>query len=287
MYKDKIYKILRNDRTRNKILEGKLRRDDCDNEQVYQFLKLLKVPERQRCQCNKVITEENQIKVVKQSKKRSASSIFSKRTYAVYKCALSVKRMTYILVAYYNILIQNGYYPKRWLKILDTMLSKGKGMVIGKLRIITLIEGDLQFLMRVYLGGDDEEMIENNNRLSKANYGLRKNYSIESAILEKRLIMDNSLLSRLLTIYHLTDLQACYNRQLAEVGRILEESVGRDRKALKLIAKVIPNQNHYISTLFRISDTYYGGEDNHLAGTGKGNRFLGNVCQDTSYLIMK
>ena len=64
------------------------------------------------------------------------------------------------------------------------------------------------------------------------------------------------------------DLQACYGRQLAEVGGILEESIGRERKALKLISKVISNQNHYVSTLFRISRSYYGAEDNHLARTG-------------------
>ena len=37
------------------------------------------------------------------------------------------------------------------------------------------------------------------------------------------------------------DLQACYGRQLAEVGGILEESIGRERKALKSISKVISN----------------------------------------------
>ena len=155
IYKDKIYKILRNDSIRDKILEGRLRRDECDEERVYQFLQLLKVPERQRLQRTKETMEEDWIKVVKRSKKRSASSIFSKRTYAVYKCALGVDRIIYILITYYNILIKNGYYPKRWLKILDAMLSKEKGIVIGKLRIITLIEADLQFTMRIYLGEDE------------------------------------------------------------------------------------------------------------------------------------
>jgi len=149
--------------------------------------------------------------------------------------------MTYILVTFYNILIKNGYYPKRWLKILDTMLGKGKGWVIGKLRIVTSIEADLQFMMRIHLGGEEKELIENDNRFSKANYGSRKNYSIESAILEKRLAIDNSLLLEKPTIYYLTDLKAFYDRQLAEVGGILEESAGRDRDALKLISKVIPN----------------------------------------------
>ena len=107
------------------------------------------------------------------------------------------------------------------------MLGKGKGWVIGKLRIVTLIEADLQCAIRLFLGGEDKELIEDDHRFSKANYGSRKNYSIDSAILEKRLVIDNSILSGKLTIYHLTDLKACYDRQLAEVGGILEESVGR------------------------------------------------------------
>jgi len=140
------------------------------------------------------------------------------------------------------------------------MLGKGKGMIIGKLRTITLIEADLQYIMRIYLDDDDEEMIESDDRFSKSNYGSRKNYSIESAILEKRLTFDNSLLSGKLTIYHLTDLQSCYDRQLVNIGGIVEESVGRDRKALKLITKVIPNWEHHLSTAFGISKKYYGGE---------------------------
>ena len=81
--------------------------------------------------------------MVKKSKRSSASSIFSRRTYTVYKYALGLERMTDILVMFYNILLKKGYYPKRWLDILDVMIGKGKGLVLGKLRIITLIEADL------------------------------------------------------------------------------------------------------------------------------------------------
>ena len=41
--------------------------------------------------------------------------------------------MTEILVTYYNIIVNNGYYLKRWLKILDTMQGKEKGMGDGTL----------------------------------------------------------------------------------------------------------------------------------------------------------
>ena len=41
-YKDKIYEKLRMNSMRNRILNGTIRRDECDNERVYKFLKLLK-----------------------------------------------------------------------------------------------------------------------------------------------------------------------------------------------------------------------------------------------------
>ena len=158
----------------------------------------------------------------------------------MYKCALDSKRMTNVLIRFYNLLLRNGYFPKRWLDILDIMIGKGKGLVLGKLRIITLIEADLQYIMRIFLGDEVEEMIENDDRFSNPNYGSRKNYSIESALLEKRMIYDNSMLSGKETIYTITDLQSYYDRQLAEIGGILEESVGHDRAAMKIISKVIP-----------------------------------------------
>ena len=116
--------------------------------------------------------------------------------------------MTNILVGFHNLIIKNGYFPRKWLNILDSMIGKGKGMTLGKLRIIALIEADWQHVMRIYLGEEEEEIIESDTRFSKSNYGSRKNYSIESALLEKRLIFDQSLLSCKLTIYSLTDLQS-------------------------------------------------------------------------------
>ena len=63
--------------------------------------------------------------------------------YAVYKCALESEYITTILVIFYNILIRECYYPKQWLKLLDATLEKGKGPILEKIRIITLIEEDL------------------------------------------------------------------------------------------------------------------------------------------------
>jgi len=60
--------------------------------------------------------------------------------------------------------------------------------------------------MRIFLGDDKEELIKKDSRFLKANYSSRKNYSIKSALLEKWLIFDNSMLSGKESIYIITDL---------------------------------------------------------------------------------
>ena len=48
----------------------------------------------------------------------------------------------------------------------------------------------------------------------------------------------------------------------------------------------MPKFKHYISTGYGTSDQYYGGDKELLAGTEKGNKFSGDICQDVSCLII-
>ena len=115
---------------------------------------------------------------------------------------------------------------------------------------------------------------------------MRKNYSIETAILQKRLIFDNSLITMKPTIYVITDLQSCYDKQLVNVGSIVEESVGRNRQVMKLFIKIMPKFKRYISTGYRISANYYRKENKELAGIEQGNKFSGDMYRDVSCLII-
>ena len=48
IYRDKIYPQLKDGVVRDKILAGELTRSDCDSENVFEFLSLLKQPEEMR-----------------------------------------------------------------------------------------------------------------------------------------------------------------------------------------------------------------------------------------------
>ena len=56
---------------------------------------------------------------------------------------------------------------------------------------------------------------------------------------------------------------------------------------MKILTKLIPRQKHYISTAYSMSEEYYGGKECQLVGTGQGNKFSGDLCRDTSCMIIK
>ena len=66
--------------------------------------------------------------------------------------------------------------------------GKGKGPNLSKLRTIQLIEANLQLMTKIFIGERSDENIVKDERLLKYNCRSRRNYSIDIAILGKRLI---------------------------------------------------------------------------------------------------
>jgi len=165
------------------------------------------------------------------------------------------------------------------------MLDKGKGLIVGKLRTIQLIEANLQLIIRILLGNRNNGAIKVDERISKYNYRSSRNYNIEEAILEKRLIYDCSVFNHKPIVHVIIDLEAYYNRQLSNICGIVKESLGISRQGIKLIAKVMPVLNHYVCTGFGISKNSYGSIEQQILGTGQGNRFSGDASRDTPYYI--
>ena len=121
--------------------------------------------------------------------------------------------------------------------------------------------------MRIVVNTRNKHEIEEDKRILKCNYRSRSNYSIENFILEKRLVCDNSIISSQSTIHNMTNLKLYYNRQLTQIRSIIKESMGMQRKPVKLIAKLLPNIKYYICTTHRVSEDYYSGCNDKLAGT--------------------
>ena len=62
--------------------------------------------------------------------------------------------------------------------------------------------------------------------------------------------------------------------------------MGRNRSDMKLYTKIMPNFEYYVSTRYRVSNTFYRGSK-ELARTGQENKFSGNMYMDISSLIIR
>ena len=76
-------------------------------------------------------------------------------------------------------------------------------------------------IMRICINNRIKGKIGIDPRISKANYGSRANYSIENTLLEKRIIYNYSSLIYQYTIHNITNLEACYDRQILNIGSII------------------------------------------------------------------
>ena len=72
VFRDKIYSKLKEEHIRDKILNGTLKREECNNDDVHEFMQLLKKPGGYEKGNNKMeaITEEEWTQVVKKQKER-------------------------------------------------------------------------------------------------------------------------------------------------------------------------------------------------------------------------
>ena len=82
--------------------------------------------------------------------------------------------------------------------------------LLRKLRIIELIKGNFQLITCMHTRLRNDRNIED-KRLSKCNYRLRRHYSIESGLLEKRLLCNTSKCTGESTMHLLSCLESYYN----------------------------------------------------------------------------
>ena len=144
------------------------------------------------------------------------------------KIALNNERTTNLLAQCCNTITIVQLFPRRWLKTTQ------------------LMEANLQLTMMMV----NKVNVETDEIVSKSNYFSIPECSIEYAILKKRLIFDNNLVTENHDIHTMECLKACYDRQLSKIGSIVQESTGVETKPIELVTKMLPIMEYYVRTTF-------------------------------------
>ena len=83
-----------------------------------------------------------------------------------------------------------------------------------------------------------------------------------------------------MTVYLLSYVESCYDRQIPVFRGLVEEVVRVDRSVIKLMSKVVETFKHYVCTGFGINKESWRGRHEKIVGTGQGNIVSGATCRD-------
>ena len=83
---------------------------------------------------NKKKTKVEETKEVSEEKfkRRSTSSMFSKRDCRAHECVTHSERMTKVLVRHCSMVLKHNHFSYLWLDALDAVIEKGKGNMMSK-----------------------------------------------------------------------------------------------------------------------------------------------------------
>eukprot|EP00957_Ditylum_brightwellii_P053175 4031916-Ditylum_brightwellii.AAC.1 len=106
-----------------------------------------------------------------------------------------------------------GFTPRRWQTATDVMLEKDPGNPkISCLRIIVIVKGDMNTIMKVIWSRRLVPMAEKTQLISPVQFGNHKGCTVLDALLLKVVTMDCFCLFRLNGAILNNDAMACYDR---------------------------------------------------------------------------
>lgn len=81
-------------------------------------------------------------------------------------------------------------------------------------------------------------------------------------------------------MHMLSNCEVCFDRQLPNIGCMVKEAVGIERKLCVLFSKLLPTFEHHSCTRNKRSKYHYRGSKMYLGGTGQEKSLSGAVCRD-------
>ena len=222
------------------------------------------------------LTPEEFASVFKKTRESTASSP-SGIHIGHYKMAAEIPMISKCLAKMISIPFQYCFAPKRWQRSIHFMLEKVQGTPrIDKLRIIQLIEADLNAMLKVKIGRQLMKMAEANGILGEEMHGGRKGRTTTDALITQRLVYDIARQEKSDLITLNLDATKCYDRIFPNFATLTFARLGLLFTFGATIAKVLKNMKHHIKTGHGISEKeIYQLKEELWSGVGQGSAAAG------------
>jgi hypothetical protein len=168
--------------------------------------------------------------------------------------------------------LATGLCPERWKKAIDVMLEKIPGVVrSNKLRIIQLLEADLDQVLRIVFARNIANFAKNNKGIiSDHQYG-RAHATCMTPVLNKLLTFQLLIQKRTEGIVFDNDAKGCYDRITSGVALASLRRLGYSKESVKMLGLLWEQMEHHVCTGFGVSEKTYGSTTEKLLyGIGQG-----------------
>jgi hypothetical protein len=209
----------------------------------------------------------------------NTASLYSGRSAPHYKaCAYGSKdvladTLAKIHAAMASIPLETGFCPYRWRQTVDVMLEKIPGIArTNKLRIIQLLEEDLNQVLRVAFARNVTKLAQNHKWvISDHQYG-RSHRTCISPILNKLLTIKILIQKRTNRIIFDNDAKGCYDKIISGISLASVRRLGYSKNSVRMLGKLWEQLEHHISMGYGISEaTHSITVDKLLYGIGQGS----------------
>ena len=175
-----------------------------------------------------------------------------------YKHLAKDKGLSHILARAITLPFQHGFSPNRWHIAIQFMLEKEPGNpLITKLRVIQLLEANMNFAFRLLWGKQLVHHALAQNTLTPLNFGGRPGCRVHSALLLKTLSYNYIRYIRLTAIIFNKDTKACFNRIIPSIGLMATESLGMPPTASACILATIQGIQFSICKAHGVSPGFF------------------------------
>lgn len=191
----------------------------------------------------------------------------------MYKTITRSERLTEYFRWHLSLPFLAGFTLDRWRTVIDYVLPKeDNNFRADKLRIIQLLELDLNFTLKTIWSRRIMSHLEADAVLNDGQFGFRRGRSCHQMIMQRLLSIDLATQRRLSISLLDVDAQAAFDRLIPYICILQNRRIGSSTNICKFLFKVLTEARHYVQTAFGISANFYEGSNkNPLNGSAQGS----------------
>jgi hypothetical protein len=187
-----------------------------------------------------------------------------------------------------NLAISNTIIFDRWKKVVNAMIAKIPGLpYITKLRVIHIIESDLNMTMGILWGRRLMQQGETLSQFGPEQSGARKNKQCQDVLVFKHLTYSILRLSKSHGATFDNDAKSCYDRIVMLLASLASQRLGMPPRACELFLETLNQTKYHAKTSHGISSLHYAtNPESTIHGPGQGGRASPAIWTMLSCLIL-